>query len=66
MRSCWFLVVVFLFIVLLPISASASNLTVKIVDPQSATVSGAQVELFAENSTRLVSVQTTKLHPPRE
>jgi len=59
MRSCWFLAVVFLFIVLLPISASASTLTVKIVDPQSATVSGAQVELFAENSTRLVSVQTT-------
>jgi vitamin B12 transporter len=54
MKSRWFFVVV-----LLSISASASDLTIKVVDPQSAAVSGAQVELFAENSTRAAAVQTT-------
>jgi vitamin B12 transporter len=56
MKSCWFFVVV---VVLFPISALASDLTVKVVDPQSATVSGAQVEVFAKNSTRAAAVQTT-------
>jgi len=59
MRFCWFFAVIFSSIVLLSISASASDLTVKVVDPQSAVVSGAQVELFAENSTHPVSIQTT-------
>lgn len=54
MRSCWLFAVV-----LFPISTLASELTVKVVDPQSAAVSGAQVELFAENSTRVLEIQTT-------
>jgi vitamin B12 transporter len=55
MRSCCrFFVVVFL-----SISALASDLTVRVVDPQSAAVSGAQVEVYAENSTRPGAVQTT-------
>ena len=57
MRFCWF--VVLLSVVLLSLSASAADLIVRVVDPQSAAVSGAQVELFAENSTRPVSIQTT-------
>jgi len=58
MRFCWFFAV-FLSIVLFTTSASASDLTVKVVDPQSATVSGAQVELFGGTSTRPLSIQTT-------
>ena len=38
---------------------AAAELTIKIVDPQSAAVSGAQVELFAENSSRPEAVLTT-------
>ena len=56
MRSCWFFAVVLFSI---SISALASDLTVKVVDPQSAAVSGAQVELFAENSSRAAAIQTT-------
>jgi vitamin B12 transporter len=55
MRSCYWLFAVALF----PISALASDLTVKVVDPQSSAVSGAQVELFAEGSTRVAAVQPT-------
>ncbi len=53
MTSRWLAVILF------SISASASDLTVKVVDPQSAAVSGAQVELFAENSSRPAAVQPT-------
>ena len=53
MKSRWLAVILF------SISASASDLTVKVVDPQSAAVSGAQVELFAENSSRPAAVQPT-------
>ena len=56
MRSCWVFAVVLFSI---SISALASDLTVKVVDPQSAAVSGAQVELFTENSTRAAAIQTT-------
>ena len=44
---------------ILSTAALASELTVKVVDPQSASVPGAQVELFAKNSTRPAAVQTT-------
>src|SRR5947199_8074645 len=53
MTSRWLAVILF------SISASASDLSVKVVDPQSAAVSGAQVELFAENSSRPAAVQHT-------
>jgi vitamin B12 transporter len=55
MRSCFR----FFAVVLLSVPALASDLTVKVVDPQSASVPGAQVELFAQNSTRPAAVQTT-------
>ena len=55
MQSCCRLFAV----VFLSISALASELTVKVVDPQSAAISGAQVEIYAENSTRPAAVQST-------
>src|SRR5450432_2729152 len=59
MQSCFrFLAVVFLC-TLLSTAALASDLTVKVVDPQSAAVPEAQVELFAQDSTRPAAVQTT-------
>jgi len=51
---CWFFAVIFL-----SISALASELMVKVVDPQSAAVSGAQVEVFSGNSTHALAVQIT-------
>ena len=54
MRSCRFLGFVFL-----SISAWASELTVKVIDPQSAAVPGAQVELFSEGSNRAAAITTT-------
>ena len=39
-------------VVFLSLSALASELTVKVVDPRSGAVSGAQVEIFSEKSTR--------------
>ena len=55
MRSCFR----FFAVILLSTSALASELTVKVVDPQSASVPGAQVELFTQNSTRPAALQTT-------
>jgi len=46
-------------VVFLSLSAFASDLTVKVVDPQSAAVSGARVELFAGQSNRPVAIQET-------
>jgi outer membrane cobalamin receptor len=46
-------------VVFFSVSALAANLKVRVVDPQSAAVSGAQVELFAGNSTRPLAMQTT-------
>lgn len=46
-------------VVFLSLSALASELTVRVVDPESAAISGAQVEVYAENSTRPAAVQTT-------
>ncbi len=48
-----------LAVAFLSLSAFASDLTIKVVDPQSAAVSGAQVELFAGRSTRPIAVQQT-------
>jgi vitamin B12 transporter len=57
MPSCFrFSVVILLSICT---SALASELTVRVVDPQSAAVSGAQVELFSQGSTRAIAIQTT-------
>jgi outer membrane cobalamin receptor len=55
MQSCFR----FLTVILLSTAALASDLTVKVVDPQSAAVPGGQVELFAGDSTRPAAVQTT-------
>lgn len=55
MRSCCRLFMV----VFLSVSALASELTVRVVDPQSAAVSGAQVEVFPANSNAAVAVQAT-------
>jgi outer membrane cobalamin receptor len=55
MQSCFR----FLAVILLSTSALASDLTVKVLDPQSAAVPGAQVELFAQNSSRPAAIQTT-------
>ena len=55
MQSCFRLLAVFS----LSLSALASDLTIKVVDPQSAAVPGAQVELYAASSSRPVAVETT-------
>lgn len=55
MQSCSRL----LAVVFLSLPALASELTVRVVDPQSAAVAGAQVEIYSENSTRPAAVQTT-------
>jgi outer membrane cobalamin receptor len=49
----------FLAVVFLSTAALASDLTIKIVDPQSAAVPGAQVQLFSQDSPRPAAVQTT-------
>ena len=49
----------FLAVILLSTAALASDLTVKVVDPQSAAIPEAQVELFAQDSTRSAAVQST-------
>jgi vitamin B12 transporter len=54
MRSCRVFAVVFL-----SLSALASDLTVKVADPQSAAVAGAQVEFFAAGSDRAAAISTT-------
>lgn len=41
------------------LAASAANLTVKVLDPESAAVAGAQVELLGNSSNSRVSVATT-------
>ncbi len=54
-----FRLLVLLLVVFLPIWALASELNVKVVDPSSASVSGAQVETFAGNSSRPVAIEIT-------
>ena len=48
-----------LAVAFLSLSAFASDLTIKVVDPQSAAVPAAQVELFLGRSTRPISIQQT-------
>ena len=49
----------FLFSLLLAVSAFAADLTVKVVDPHSAVVSGAQVTLTHPNDSKVLATQTT-------
>src|SRR5438046_2073210 len=46
-------------VVFIALSAFASELTIRVVDPQSAAVAGAQVELFAGDSSRPLAIETT-------
>lgn len=55
MRLCFRL----LAVIFLSTSALASELSLRVVDPQGAAVPGAQVELFARGSTRPQAIQTT-------
>jgi vitamin B12 transporter len=55
MRSCCRFFAVFFF----SLSALASELTVKVIDPQSVAVAGARVEIFAETSDRAAAISTT-------
>ena len=59
MQSCYRLFAVIFLSVSALTSALASELTVRVVDPQSAAVSGAQVEIFSEDSRRALAVQNT-------
>jgi vitamin B12 transporter len=51
-------------------TASAAELKVKVIDPQSAAVSGARVELYVKETTTPVAIETTSpegmatFHPP--
>ncbi|MCU1269014.1 MAG: TonB-dependent receptor [Acidobacteriaceae bacterium] len=55
MQSCYR----FFAVLFLSISALASQLNVRVVDPQSAAVAGAQVEIFSENSNHSLGIQIT-------
>ena len=55
MRLCLPLVV----LVLSSLSAAASELTVRVVDPDSRPVAGAEIELFLRDSTRIQETQST-------
>ncbi len=48
-----------LFVLLLSAAASAADFKVKVVDPQSAAVAGAQVSLLRENDAKVLATQTT-------
>ncbi len=47
------------FVLLLSAAASAADFKVKVVDPQSAAVAGAQVSLLRENDAKVLATQTT-------
>lgn len=49
----------FFAVVLLSITASAADLTVKVLDPQSAAVAGAQISLLRSQSSKVIATQTT-------
>lgn len=57
MRFCLRLLAVAVFC----LPALGSELTIKVVDPQSAVVAGAQVELFADPSDRPIALQITSV-----
>jgi vitamin B12 transporter len=50
---------IFVSVVFLLTAASAADLKIKVVDPQSAAVAGAQVELFRGESSTPAAIQTT-------
>ncbi len=56
--ACGFFVFSLVFVVLVA-AASAAELKIKVVDPQSAAVAGAQVELFHGDSSTPAAIQTT-------
>jgi len=49
----------FLILAVFPLSAFAADITVKVLDPHSAAVAGAQVELIATSNGRLLASQST-------
>src|SRR5271167_3425024 len=49
---------VFLMVFLVA-AASAAEIKIKVVDPESAVVAGAQVELYARDSGKVLAAQTT-------
>ena len=59
MRSCSRFFAVVVLSTLFPSIALASELTVKVTDSSSAAVSGAQVEVYGENSSRPLAVETS-------
>src|ERR1700690_2342020 len=50
---------IFVPVLVLLAAASAADLKIKVVDPQSAAVGGAQVELFRSESSTPAAIQTT-------
>ena len=50
---------IFVSVLFLLAAASAADLKIKVVDPQSAAVAGAQVELFRGDSSTPAAIQTT-------
>ena len=50
---------IFVSVLFLLAAASAADLKIKVVDPQSAAVAGAQVELFRADSRLQLAIQTT-------
>jgi vitamin B12 transporter len=50
---------IFISVVVLLTAASAADLKVRVVDPQSAAVAGAQVEVFRGDSSTPIAIQTT-------
>ena len=59
MRSCRLFTSVLLSAISLSVAAFGSELTIKVVDPAAAVVSGARVEIFAKNSSRPVAIEVT-------
>src|SRR5579862_2513693 len=49
----------FSFVLVLSAAASAADLKVKVVDPQSAAVAGAQIQLLQEDDGKVLATQTT-------
>ncbi len=50
---------IFVSVLVLLAASSAADLKIKVVDPQSAAVAGAQVELFRSDSSTPAAIQTT-------
>ena len=50
---------IFVSVLILLAAASAADFRIKVVDPQSAAVAGAQIELFLAGSSTPAAIQTT-------